>query len=210
MTAAEFNPYKTLGIRKNAKLERIKRAFRQRSKQTHPDVGGAPEAFMAVRRAYFILSDPERRRKYDRDGVVDEDTGLTFQTKVAACQAQLFEGFVQSGAAFRKDLDVIKAMTRAAEEEIIKIDKARLEMKAHLDAVAALGGRIKRGKGPNLFHAILDRRREVVGEKLKEVDYRLAVFRAAAKELDAYECVTEIAQQVAFFHFQQTSYASST
>jgi DnaJ-class molecular chaperone len=62
--------YSTLGITSNAKLTDIKKAFRQKAAQHHPDRNDAPEAaerFRAVQQAYEVLSDEERRLAYDEN-----------------------------------------------------------------------------------------------------------------------------------------------
>jgi len=62
------NHYETLGVGINATAEEIKSAFRQRAMQTHPDRNKAPDAmekFIALREAFEILSDAQKRRVYD-------------------------------------------------------------------------------------------------------------------------------------------------
>ena len=64
--------YDTLSVKKNASPDEIKKAFRRLARQYHPDVAqdkkGAEEKFKAVNEAYEVLSDPEKRAKYDRLG----------------------------------------------------------------------------------------------------------------------------------------------
>lgn len=57
--------YSTLGVDIDASPEEIKKAHRREASKSHPDVGGDPEAFMAVQHAYETLSDSEKRRRYD-------------------------------------------------------------------------------------------------------------------------------------------------
>ncbi|HXV62664.1 MAG TPA: DnaJ domain-containing protein [Vicinamibacteria bacterium] len=61
--------YALLGVTHDASDEEIKSAYRQRVKQCHPDRGetGDPERFRRVREAYETLSNPDRRREYDRE-----------------------------------------------------------------------------------------------------------------------------------------------
>jgi len=66
--------YQVLGIGREATLEEVKRAYRRLARQYHPDVNGSPGAtdkFREVQEAYEVLSDPEKRRNYDRLGVID-------------------------------------------------------------------------------------------------------------------------------------------
>lgn len=46
--------------------EELKSAFRKCSRSVHPDHGGSNEAFYAVREAYQVLSDPVKRREWER------------------------------------------------------------------------------------------------------------------------------------------------
>ena len=62
------NHYDLLGISIGASSSEIKKAFRERAKQLHPDIAGAEraEAMRKLIGAYEILSNPERRFEYDR------------------------------------------------------------------------------------------------------------------------------------------------
>ena len=64
--------YETLGVSRDADEKEIKRAFRKLARQCHPDVNpgdaGAEERFKEINEAYEVLSDPEKRSKYDQLG----------------------------------------------------------------------------------------------------------------------------------------------
>src|SRR5688500_5247715 len=68
--AADY--YELLGVDSRASQEDIKRAYRRLARQLHPDANpGDPEAearFKEVAQAYEVLSDPERRQRYDMYG----------------------------------------------------------------------------------------------------------------------------------------------
>lgn len=62
--------YATLGLRSDAKLADIKKAFRQLAALHHPDRNPAPEAaerFRAVQQAYEVLADDAQRTAYDEN-----------------------------------------------------------------------------------------------------------------------------------------------
>ena len=64
--------YETLGVSKNASQEEIKSAFRKLARKYHPDTAkdkkSAEEKFKEINEAYEVLSDPEKRKKYDSYG----------------------------------------------------------------------------------------------------------------------------------------------
>ncbi|KAK5981357.1 hypothetical protein GCK32_003657 [Trichostrongylus colubriformis] len=69
------DPYATLGISRRATAKEIKRAYKQLAREWHPDKNTSPEAqerFVAISRAYELLSDPLRKERFDKFGAVDE------------------------------------------------------------------------------------------------------------------------------------------
>ncbi|MBN2055303.1 DnaJ domain-containing protein, partial [bacterium] len=61
--------YAILGVPRDAGQQDIKRAFRDKAKECHPDrEHGCSDDFRAVREAYEVLGDSRRRRNYDRGG----------------------------------------------------------------------------------------------------------------------------------------------
>ena len=66
------DPYKTLGVDKKASADEIKKAYRKLARQYHPDRNQgdkeAEERFKEIQQANDILSDPEKRKRYDSGG----------------------------------------------------------------------------------------------------------------------------------------------
>lgn len=60
--------YDVLGLGKHASADEIKKAYKKCALRDHPDRGGDTEQFKKVNRAYEILSDPEKKKRYDLYG----------------------------------------------------------------------------------------------------------------------------------------------
>lgn len=69
-----MDPYKVLDLDRDATTAEIRKAYRQRAAETHPDAGGSVEAFQEAKLAQDVLLDPKRRAKFDKDGTIDEGT----------------------------------------------------------------------------------------------------------------------------------------
>ncbi|MEK9151758.1 MAG: molecular chaperone DnaJ [Patescibacteria group bacterium] len=71
--------YALLGVQKNASEDEIKAAFRKLAHQFHPDKqGGDVEKFKEINEAYQVLSNPEKRSRYDQYGPGFEQAGQGF------------------------------------------------------------------------------------------------------------------------------------
>jgi DnaJ-class molecular chaperone len=83
--------YKTLGVERNASDAQIKSAYRKLARKYHPDVNPnkkeAETRFKEINEAYQVLSDPEKRKKYDELGA-DWERGTS--------QDEVFRRYAQS------------------------------------------------------------------------------------------------------------------
>jgi len=73
-----------LGVGRDASAEDIKSAYRRLARKYHPDVNPndpkAEENFKEVGQAYSVLSDPEKKARFDQTGMVEEPPGGYYQT----------------------------------------------------------------------------------------------------------------------------------
>lgn len=87
--------YQLLGVSRDCSQLEIKRAYRRLARRYHPDVcreEGAEERFKEISQAYAVLSDPERRRRYDLYGEADPRVAAETPADLFDIFSQVFGG----------------------------------------------------------------------------------------------------------------------
>jgi curved DNA-binding protein len=107
MARGDRDYYDVLGVPRDASSEDIQRAYRQLARRNHPDVNrdpGAEERFKDITEAYDVLSDPDKRKRYDRFGSQwrqvppdFETAGAGFRSRAGAGAGGPFGGGVHAG-----------------------------------------------------------------------------------------------------------------
>lgn len=101
---ADDDPYRLLGVARDASAEDVRRAFRAAAKQSHPDLHpGDKEAearFKALSAANEVLGDPERRAQYDR-GEIDGGGNPKARPPPPGGERSFYRGFADSPGAAR-------------------------------------------------------------------------------------------------------------
>jgi len=122
-----MNYYDILGIDKSATPDEIKKAFRRKSMETHPDRGGDESKFREVSEAYEVLSDEGKKAEYDRFGSVGGG-GNRFQT----------HGFSMEDI-FSQFSDVFGGGSRYNQYQVRKGQDLRVQLNVTLEDVFAGG-----------------------------------------------------------------------
>ena len=94
---ATKDPYEVLGVSRNAGADEIKSAYRRLARKFHPDVNPndseAEEKFKEIGAAYQILSDPDKKARFDTYGVTDDQPQDPFNGAGGAGFGDIFDMF---------------------------------------------------------------------------------------------------------------------
>lgn len=163
--------YEVLRLTKTASESEVKRAYRKKSLEVHPDrateadKAQATEKFQYLSRVYTVLSDQDKRALYDESGEIDDDVAVQ-ERDWAAYWRLLFQKItVEDIAEFEKDY-------KGSEEEVNDVKSAYLDYEGDMDAILE-----------NVLCATIDdveRFREIIEERISEED--LPTFPAFKKE----------------------------
>ncbi|XP_001962852.3 dnaJ homolog subfamily A member 2 [Drosophila ananassae] len=129
----QLNLYEVLGVAPDAGEEEIKKNYRKLAKEFHPDKNpDAGDKFKEISFAYEVLSDPEKRRIYDRYGLKGLQEGAEGFTDASEFFSQWFpfERASQGGRG-RRDGKVVIKMEVTLEEIYVGGMKKKLEYKRH-------------------------------------------------------------------------------
>jgi len=183
-----MNPYKVLGVPKNASQIEIKYRWKQLCSLYHPDRETGDKAKMQeVNAAYEILSDKERRAAYDATGSTQPISSDTVESKIQSCLAEFFS------VAIDQDLYDIPKSVRESMINVLGVHKNQLRTTIH--RIARL--KLKRGKvvrkddKPNMVEEILSGRLMTLEETKKRTEEIIEVFTGALQEVENYANRTE-------------------
>ncbi|MBP7562117.1 MAG: molecular chaperone DnaJ [Armatimonadetes bacterium] len=135
--ATKADYYDVLGVARQASPDEIKKAYKKLARQFHPDVNpdpGAEDRFKELSEAYAVLSNPERRARYDRyghdglQGGFGDASGAGFAGDLEDLIAGFFGGGfgrteVERGADLRYDLEVTLEEVLVGVERTVPVTK---------------------------------------------------------------------------------------
>jgi len=119
--------YDILGVSPDASQEEIKKAYRKRAKEAHPDAGGDEQEFILVEEAYRILGDKNARLRYDSTG--DKGSEESGKERIRNFAVSLLANVVHQQSEQMRIQDPLVAMKRVLKSEFIsRAEKERSRM----------------------------------------------------------------------------------
>ena len=197
--------YQILGISEEATQEEIKKAYKRKAKEHHPDIGGDTKLMQKVNKAYACLSDPDKKSKYDETGEDDpnelsleQKAQNLFMTEIATLLTGYFEG------------DFIRRTKNELNAKLEKIYQDKTKMEKNKQFLEKKLTRIKCRRGENLIKAMLDKNMIAIDVNLKTIETAIQITKMAKSLCDNYESLDEdIIQQPTFGFYSPVSYTTS-
>ncbi len=198
------NHYEVIGVDSSATPEEIKKAYRAKTKEVHPDkggtIGGREEEMIDLNVAYTTLSNPERRLLYDRTG---EDKISDINNEVRSI---IFEFFQEALVKEKSDVlghakDRISKRRDELEQQKYEVKKEQEKLQKRRDKISLKKSRNKNKKKeieekPNLFHILVDQHLQAMEGIIASCERGMEVMTLALKELQDYE--SKEAQEIIF------------
>lgn len=199
-----YDLYKTLGVNKKASRAQIRDAYRKKAKESHPDTPtGSDQKFALVKRAHDILSDEDRRAKYDATGDDSEQNPSNELSEAANMLIRIFENVmaqIERKSGDPEEFDVIGDMKISLQAEIDKIQQNKRNIKKARGMVERLIGKFKVKSGENFIELSLKQKLAANDKHMREAEHAEEIAKKAYDVLKLYS----------FEHRQRSSYGDSS
>lgn len=189
-----MNPYEILDIPAEADQDAIKAAYRELCKQHHPDVGGDPDKFIEIQKAYEVLTDSAMRRMFDDLGVMPGTPEFQLISDAMQHIANMFSTLIRAMEieAFVREniLDTLRAANLKEQmnhqQAVNDLDRTKARI---LRAKQIIQKQVKKKKAnsPNLFLRVLDDKIKEVDQALLPEKHAVEVMKKTRELLDEYE-----------------------
>jgi len=179
-----IDPYKMLGVERDADEQAIKLAYRKAAKMAHPDSGGDAEQFSRLQAAFELLKDPVRRRVYDDTGY-DPQMADAKDLKGLMMIETLVNDFIlderEPGS-----FDPVAAMRRKLSDDILKSRFHILELERHRARVRKHLDRLGRKPETDVLGSMLRARSQSIADAIKQAETQIEAIEQAYTMLEGY------------------------
>ena len=164
------NLYEILAVAKDATAEQIKKAYRKLAMKHHPDKGGDELQFKELSKAYSVLSDEDKRKRYDETGQVEEERD-PFNEILASFVSDLQDN-VDS-----LNTDIIDIAKKKIKKEIKEINLARIQTENKIKYLNFFLKRIKKDTESNVFNLVTKSKIEQLKSKLEAITKSMDILK---------------------------------
>ena len=197
--------YDDLAIKKDATSDQIKKAFRQKAKETHPDTGGNGDDFKTIVKAYSVLSDEEKRKRYDQGEDPDNiNQSNTHEQQVMSTVFNIFNAVVdQNVDVEHNDIFDIVRQNLKINQQNFKNEKDRNQR--NIDKYNKILKRIKKKHESMLFIQLLDDKIKGCNATIIQVEQQIKICEDALELIKGCEYKTDVVYRSYQFYNTGTS-----
>ena len=162
--------YEDLGVDKDTPIEEIKKAYKTKSRKTHPDLGGNRDEFDKVKTAYEVLSVPIKKTRYDKG----EEPDLPPIDELARTQLmQMFLSLV--GGCDVKHMDIVTDMKDNIQRSKMNLSNAKKQSMDKKEMWDEVKSRLKHdGSSPDFLRFVVEK--EIDKIAMFDVEYKRTVL----------------------------------
>lgn len=190
--------YKILGVARDASVEMIRRAYRKKAKNAHPDTGGSEGDWATLNFAHITLTDQRKRAHYDATGKVESgpDPEELLRRQVVQYLSQLVGQLIMNeGTALTEDMREL--CQKATKEQLRQVNDAVVKANVKMNKVKKFLGRWRlKKKGDNLFESVINANIVALQAEIDRIGQNKPVLEGALVVLEDYEFRFDVPEPV--------------
>ena len=179
--------YQILGVRRAASQGEIQRAYRRKAKTSHPDGGGSVKAFGEISTAYTVLTDPNRRERYDSTGDIEHLRPNNLDVSAIEVIAQKL-GMIIHAECDVTSVDLDALIEQAIREDIAERNAGISSLRRAIERARRIRDRVKRKTNgeDNLLARVLGWHETTAKSHIKQSEEAVSSMERALEILKDY------------------------
>ena len=179
--------YQILGVRRAASQGEIQRAYRRKAKTSHPDGGGSVKAFSEISTAYTVLTDPNRRERYDSTGDIEPLRPNNLDVSAIEVIAQKL-GMIIHAECDVTSVDLDALIEQAIREDIAERNAGISSLRRAIERARRIRDRVKRKTNgeDNMLARVLDWHETTAKSHIKQSEEAVSSMERALEILKDY------------------------
>lgn len=185
-----MNYYEILGVDKGASPDEIKTAYRKKAQETHPDKGGDADQFKAVQQAYEILSNPDKRALYDKNGRVKTEAEMEEDAykNLVGCWMKALSEFDSNDQVDIETFDIVAGIRKHIDTTMKELKGKVKDMLKNIKKREKFLKRFKyKGKKENTVQKVVKKQIEDLENSIKEAEEVMEIGKIMRRLLPDFE-----------------------